>query len=179
MPSRRGFKRIIPLSSRRLRLLASRVKNVEKTIDSMEELVKLESEKRKTNASTSENISSEEINSSGKLSPSSEKIESISDKNSTNSESTPTTPSTFEHNSFSNEMDYLNPPDPRDPMMRPQGLPIVVPPNLREILIPINLLKFFKLRHEDPAAHVERFEELLVLSLVTDLDHYLIWFPIP
>ena len=69
------------------------------------------------------------------------------------------------------------PIDEIDPMMRPQGLPIVVPPNLREIPIPIHLPKFFGSPHEDPTTHVERFEELLVSSLVTNPGHYLIWFP--
>ena len=53
----------------------------------------------------------------------------------------------------------------------------MVPPNLREIPIPTNLPKFSGSRHEDPTAHVERFEEMLVSSLVTDPGHYLIWFP--
>ena len=41
MPPRRGFKRVIPLSTRKLRPLASRVKNVEKTIELVEELLNL------------------------------------------------------------------------------------------------------------------------------------------
>ena len=142
----------------------------------MEELVKLESEKCKTKASTSESIGSqeisEEVNSSGKASPGSGKKESFSDLNSTDSESPPTTPGTLDHDRFSDEMD--NPPGPIDPMMRPRGLPIVVPPNLREILILTNLSKFSGSWHEDPTAHVERFEEMLVSSLVTDPGHYLI-----
>ena len=69
------------------------------------------------------------------------------------------------------------PIDETDPMMRPRGLPIVVPPNLRKIPIPTNLPKFSRSPHEDPTAHVERFEELLVSSLVTNPSLYLIWFP--
>ena len=69
MPPRKGFRQV--LSTRRLRPLASRAKNVEKTIELVEELVKLESEKSKTRASTSKNIGSqeisEELNSSGRL----------------------------------------------------------------------------------------------------------------
>ena len=53
----------------------------------------------------------------------------------------------------------------------------MVPPNLREIPIPTHLPKFSGSPHKDPTAHVERFEELLVSSLVTNLGHYLIWFP--
>ena len=62
-------------------------------------------------------------------------------------------------------------------MMRPRGLPIVVPPNLKEIPIPTHLPKFFGSPYEDLTAHVERFEELLVSSLETNPGHYLIWFP--
>ena len=177
MPHRKGFRQV--LSTRKLRPLASRAKNVEKTIELVEELVKLVSKKRKTKASTSESVGSqdisEEVNSSGKASPSSGKIESFSDLNSIDSESLRTTPGTLDHDRFSDEMD--NPPGPIDPMMRPRGLPIVVPPNLREIPIPTNLPKFSGSRHEDPTAHVERFEEMLVSSLVIDPGHYLIWFP--
>ena len=67
--------------------------------------------------------------------------------------------------------------DEIDPMMRPRGLPIVVPPNLREIPIPTHLPKFSGSPHKDSTAHVERFEELLVSNLVTNPGHYLIWFP--
>ena len=152
---------------------------MEKTIELIEELVKLESEKSETKASTSESIRnqeiSEEVNSSGRASPDSGKIESFSDLNSTDSESLPTTLGTLDHDIFSDEMD--NPLGPIDPMMRPRGLPIVVPPNLREIPIPTNLPKFSGSRHEDPTTHVERFEEMLVSNLVTNPDHYLIWFP--
>ena len=59
MPPRKGFRQV--LRTRKLRLLASRAKNVEKTIELVEELVKLESEKSKTKASTSESIGSQEI----------------------------------------------------------------------------------------------------------------------
>ena len=152
---------------------------MKKTIEFVEELVKLESKRSKTKASTSESIGNQEIsegvNSSGKASPDSGKIESFSDLNSIDSESLPTTPGTLDHDKFSDEMD--NPPGPIDPMMRPRGLPIVVPPNLREIPIPTNIPKFSGSRHEDPTAHVERFEEMLVSSLVIDPGHYLIWFP--
>ena len=92
---------------------------MEKTIEFVEELVKLESERSKTKASTRESIGSQgiskEVNSSGKASPDSGKIESFSDLNSTDSESLPTTPGTLDHDRFSDEMD--NPSDPIDPMM--------------------------------------------------------------
>ena len=92
---------------------------MEKTIEFVEELVQLESKRSKTKSSTSESIGSEEIseevNSSGKASLDSGKIESFSDLNSTESESLPTTPGTLDHNKFVDEMD--NPPGPIDPMM--------------------------------------------------------------
>ena len=53
----------------------------------------------------------------------------------------------------------------------------MVPPNLREIPIPTHLPKFSKSPHKDSTAHVERFKELVVSSLVTNPGHYLIWFP--
>lgn len=64
-----------------------------------------------------------------------------------------------------------------DPMMLPRGLPIVVPQGLREISVPHHLPKFSGSRDDDPAAHVERFEEILISNLVTDPGYYLIWFP--
>jgi hypothetical protein len=74
-----------------------------------------------------------------------------------------------------------NPPDPNvhhiDPMMLPRGLPITVPNGLRGVAIPTNLPKFTGSPNEDPATHVERFVEVLITSLVTDHDYYLIWFP--
>ena len=107
MPPRNGFRQV--LSTRRLRPLASRAKNVEKTIELVEELVKLESEKSKTRAPTSESIGSqeisEEVNSSGKASSHSGKKESFSDLDSTDSESLPTTPGTVNHDRFADEMD--------------------------------------------------------------------------
>ncbi len=42
-----------------------------------------------------------------------------------------------------------------------------------------NLPKFSKIRNEDPATHVERFEEVFITSLVTDPNYYLVWFPPP
>jgi hypothetical protein len=68
------------------------------------------------------------------------------------------------------------PPPPIDPMMLPRGLPIVVP-QVSQIAILANLPKFSGSRNEDPAAPVERFDELLISSLVTQREYYLIWFP--
>jgi hypothetical protein len=68
------------------------------------------------------------------------------------------------------------PHPPIDPMMLPRGLPIVVP-HIPQLTIPANLPKFSGSRNEDPAAYVERFEELLISSLVIQREYYLIWFP--
>jgi hypothetical protein len=65
------------------------------------------------------------------------------------------------------------PQPPIDPMMLPRGLPIVVP-HVPQLTIPANLPKFSGSRNEDPAAHVERFEELLISNLVTRREYYLI-----
>lgn len=62
-------------------------------------------------------------------------------------------------------------------MMLPRGLPIVVPQGLQEITIPYHLPRFSRERDDDPATHVERFEEILISSLVTNHAYYLIWFP--
>lgn len=59
-------------------------------------------------------------------------------------------------------------------MMHRKRFPIVIPQNLREIPIPTHLPKFSGSRNEDPTTHVERFEKLLVSSLMKDLSHYLI-----
>jgi len=71
-----------------------------------------------------------------------------------------------------------NPPDPNvhhiDPMMLPKGLPITVPNGLKGVVILTNLPKFTGSPNEDPATHVERFVEVLITSLMTDHDYYLI-----
>jgi hypothetical protein len=41
----------------------------------------------------------------------------------------------------------------------------------------VNLPNFASYLHEDPAFHVERFEEILISNLITRLEYYLIWFP--
>ncbi|KAH9536061.1 hypothetical protein CY35_17G086200 [Sphagnum magellanicum] len=75
----------------------------------------------------------------------------------------------------------VNPPPPPnpiiDPMMLPRGLPIIIPQGLMPVTVPVNLPKFTRTRNEDPAAHVERFVEVLITSLVTNPNYYLVWFP--
>jgi hypothetical protein len=74
-----------------------------------------------------------------------------------------------------------NPADPNvhhiDPMMLLRGLPITVPNGLRRVVIHTNLPKFTSVPNKDLATHVERFVEVLITSLVTNHDYYLIWFP--
>jgi hypothetical protein len=41
----------------------------------------------------------------------------------------------------------------------------------------MNLLKFIGCPNENLAIHVEICVEVLIISLVTDHDYYLIWFP--
>jgi hypothetical protein len=65
------------------------------------------------------------------------------------------------------------PPSPINLMMLPRGVPIVVS-HVPQLTIPANLPKFSGSRNEDPAAHVERFEELLISSLVIRREYYLI-----
>ena len=152
MPPKVGFKRPILSSSRKLRPLPRRISSVEKTIDLIEDLINFESEE--DNESTS------------------------SDQDSFSSKSPPSSPKTLNSDDLRDNMDPPLPPiDEIDPMMRPRGLPIVVPLNLREIPIPTHLPKFSGSPYEDPMAHLERFEELLVSSLVTNPGHYLIRFP--
>ena len=152
MPPKIGFKRTFPGSIGKLRPLPGRTSSVEKTIDFIEDLINFESEEHNKSSS--------------------------SDQDSVSNKSPPSSPRTLNTSDQEDNMDPPPPPiDDIDPMMPPQGLPIVVPPNLREIPIPIHLPKFSGSPHEDPTAHVERFEELLVSSLVTNPSHYLIWFP--
>jgi hypothetical protein len=61
--------------------------------------------------------------------------------------------------------------------MLPRGLPIIIPQGLMLVTMLVNLPKFSGIRKEDPAAHVERFVEVLITSLVIDPNYYLVWFP--
>jgi hypothetical protein len=64
-----------------------------------------------------------------------------------------------------------------DPMILPRELPILVLTNLPHMAMPINLPTFVGYPHEDPAFHVERFEEILISNLITWPEYYMIWFP--
>jgi hypothetical protein len=75
----------------------------------------------------------------------------------------------------------VNPLDPNihhiDPMMLPKSLPITVHNGLRRVTIFTNLPKFIGSPNENPTIHVEKFVKVLITSLVTNHDYYLIWFP--
>jgi hypothetical protein len=76
---------------------------------------------------------------------------------------------------------HANPLDPHihhiDLMMLLRSLPIVVPNGLRGVTILANLTKFTSFPNENPATHMKIFVKVLITSLVTDHDYYLIWFP--
>ena len=134
-----------------------RISSVEKTIDLVEDLIHFES--KEDNKSTS------------------------SDQDSLSSKSPPSSPGPLGIDDRGINMDPpALPIDEIDPMMPPNLKEISpnlkeIPPNLREIPISTHLPKFYGSPHKDPTAHVERFEELLVSSLMTNPGHYLIWFP--
>ena len=66
---------------------------------------------------------------------------------------------------------------PIDPLVRPRGLPIVVPQNLAAVDMPSYLFKFYGIKDEDPSRHMKRYIESLVSSFVTNLVYWLVWFP--
>ena len=68
-------------------------------------------------------------------------------------------------------------PPPIDPLVRPRGLPIVVPQNLPVVDMPSHLPKFYGTKDEDPSRHMERYIERLASSLVTNPGYWLVWFP--
>jgi hypothetical protein len=67
------------------------------------------------------------------------------------------------------------PPFPIDPIMLPRESPIVIP-QIPQIAILANLPRFLDSWNEDLVAHIKRFEELLISSLVTQREYYFIWF---
>ena len=71
----------------------------------------------------------------------------------------------------------IPPMPPIDPLVRPRGLPIVVPQNLPAVDMPSHLPKFYGTKDEDPSRHMERYIERLASSLVTNPGYWLVWFP--
>ena len=69
------------------------------------------------------------------------------------------------------------PINPIDPLVRPRGLPILVPQNLAAVDMPSHLPKFYGTKDEDPSRHMEKYMERLASSLVTNPGYWLVWFP--
>ena len=74
------------------------------------------------------------------------------------------------------------PPDPPivepiDPLVRPRGLPILVPQDLAALDMLSNLPKFWGTKDEDPSRHMEQYIERLASSLITNPGYCLVWFP--
>ena len=66
---------------------------------------------------------------------------------------------------------------PIDPLVRPGGLPIVVPQKLHAVDIPSHLPKFYGTKDDDPTKHMERYIEKFGSSLVTNPEYWVVWFP--
>jgi hypothetical protein len=64
-----------------------------------------------------------------------------------------------------------------DPLVRPRGLPIVVPQNLAAMNMPYHFPKFYGTKDEEPSRHMERYIERLASFLVTNPGYWLVWFP--
>ena len=71
----------------------------------------------------------------------------------------------------------IAPIPPIDPLVRPRGLPIIVPQELVSIDILSNLPKFYGTKDEDPSKYMERFVERVISSLITNQQYWLVWFP--
>ena len=78
-----------------------------------------------------------------------------------------------------------NPPDHREPpslppinsLVRPRGLPILLPRNLVVLDIPSKQPKFWGTKDEDPFRHMKKYIERLASSLIINLGYWLVWFP--
>ena len=66
---------------------------------------------------------------------------------------------------------------PIDPLVRPRGLPILIPQNLVANDMSANLPKFYGTRDDDPSRHMERYIERMIFSLITNQGYRLVWFP--
>ena len=62
----------------------------------------------------------------------------------------------------------IPPMPPIDPLVRPRGLPIVVPQNLQAVDMPSHLPKFYGTKDDDHSKHMERYMERLASSLETN-----------
>ena len=66
---------------------------------------------------------------------------------------------------------------PIDPLVRPRGLPILVPQNLVATDMTANLPKFYRTRVDDSSRHMERYVECMIFLLITNQGYWLVWFP--
>jgi hypothetical protein len=66
--------------------------------------------------------------------------------------------------------------EPIDPLVRPRGLPILVPRDLAALDMPSNLPKFWVTKDEDPSRHMEMYIKKLANSLITNPGYCLVWF---
>ena len=66
---------------------------------------------------------------------------------------------------------------PINPLVRPRGLPIIVPQGLVLVDIPSNLSKYYGTKDEDPSRHMGRFIERVITSLITNQQYWLVSFP--
>ena len=64
-----------------------------------------------------------------------------------------------------------------DPLVRPRGLPVLVPQNLGATGIPSNLPKFYGSMDDDPSRQMERYIERMIFLLITEQGYWLVWFP--
>ena len=59
------------------------------------------------------------------------------------------------------------PPVPSiDTLVKPGGLPILVPQNLVATDMPFNLPKFYESRDDDPSRHMERYVDRMIFLLL-------------
>jgi hypothetical protein len=70
----------------------------------------------------------------------------------------------------------MSPMSPIDPLVRPRGLPIVVPLNLPAVDMLSHLPKFYETKDENFFKHMEKYIERLATSLVTNPGYWLVWF---
>lgn len=66
---------------------------------------------------------------------------------------------------------------PIDPLVKPKGLPIIVPQGMASVDIPSNPPKIYGTKDEDLSRHMKRFIERVISSLITNQGYWLVWFP--
>ena len=69
-----------------------------------------------------------------------------------------------------------HPVPPIDPLVRPRGLPILVPQNLVPMDMPVDLPEFYGTRDDDPSRHMERYIERMIFALITNQGYWLVCF---